>query len=274
MSRFKNVLILSVLLFISCSNNGGKTDAPSEVTIDSIKQFTIDDNYHQPYDTLQYKKFGSFDVYSMSGNETIVDSTNVFVKESPDSVIVRLSNDMDHPFIFYRQGKYWYNRRTYNINMTEAQQQSMTGISPKIVDRYVHNDTVYEFIRSLNTDSVSQIFSVRTKDRNKTYYFRNVPKTRFYENMDIGKIERFLKDEFGVGWNTDLKSDRIRTENIETLDTVYRISEKNSKNSYTVPRSAIGLFNDRYYQMVFITETAYFYRYINEHGKIETIRQH
>lgn len=268
------IFTISMFLFISCSNIGKKTDAPSEITIDSIKQFTIDDNYPQPYDTLQYKKIGSFDVYSMSGNETIVDSTNVFVKECPDSVIVRLSNDMDHPFKFYRQGKYWYNRRAYNLNMTDTQQQLMTGISPKIVDRYVHNDTVYEFIRSLNTDSVSQIFNIRTRDSNKTYYLRNVPKTHFNENMDIDKIERILKDEFGTDWNTNLESDNIRIENIEMTDTDYRISEKNSTKSYTIPRSAIGLFNDRYYQMVFFTETAYFYRYINEYGKIETIRQH
>ena len=117
-----------------------------------------------------YKRYRTFDEFSMSGVGTASDTPFVYVKKTPKEIIVRISNNPDSAIVYTKKGKYWKNvisEYFENINHPDLN-ALMIGVPPSPIEyiRYIAADTIYcmdyYFDDNLDKTQPREVFSVWT----------------------------------------------------------------------------------------------------------------
>lgn len=88
-----------------------------------------------------YQTYQWFDLSRFQGVGYVIDTPFVYLKYYSDKIIVRPSNDIENPYVLTRYGDYWHCKW-----MCDDRGDSL------IVDRFVCNTFVYEFIQKLCSD--------------------------------------------------------------------------------------------------------------------------
>lgn len=123
-------------------------------------------------DGMKYQTYQKFDMSTLKGINQAVQTPYVLVRESNDSIIVRLSDDIAHPYVITRHKDYYHCKWISNAR----------GDSIR-VDRFIKDKVVYQYIqRKLPDDSVSRRFVVH--DYNK---FEPKPRILFEYEFGLGK---------------------------------------------------------------------------------------
>ena len=85
-----------------------------------------------------YKTYQFFDFASVRGIGVAKETPFVYVRTLANVVIVRLSNDINQPYVFTKHGNYWHCKRIECIKSNVIE-----------IDRFIINSTIYEYIQKI-----------------------------------------------------------------------------------------------------------------------------
>lgn len=139
-----------------------------------------------PREGLRYKTFQRFDMPTLKGEMPVADTPFVYVRQTDNLIVVRRSDDVGHPYVIRKHGDYWHCKW-----WSDERGDSL------VVDRFIKNRTVYEYIQRMEPDgNVSR--RLRENDHNGKILGDAL---QVYDvNYDFGKAERF---EYSVGEKLD-----------------------------------------------------------------------
>lgn len=128
---------LMVAGLVSCDRRSTDINYLTE-SIDIPEKVVLSNIQNEP-DTsggVEYKTSQNFYFNTMKEGLQAIDTPYVLVNRSPDRIMVRLSNDIDHPYIFTNYGIYWHCKW-----ISGALSDSI------VVDRFIKDESVYEYIQ-------------------------------------------------------------------------------------------------------------------------------
>lgn len=91
---------------------------------------------------IQYNTFQCFDFSSLKGYQTALDTPFVYVRKSDNLIVVRMSNDIEHPYVFTNHGDYWHCKWISNERGEDI-----------AVDRFINDGNIYEYIQKRISDT-------------------------------------------------------------------------------------------------------------------------
>lgn len=172
----RNVYFILLLSFIACSHKGGNyTKDSSNQRNDLILQISNSNGiFLSLKDTVNMKRYQTFDECTMSGNGRAIKSPFVYVKKQNDSILVCSSDPNDSVRIYVRLNNgVWYSHMEYDIWKKKDYIPSKSELSTlaRVYDRYFYNDTILE----LKTSYISerQYHEIFIKCMNHLYHIRN-----------------------------------------------------------------------------------------------------
>lgn len=179
------VLISGYLIISGCNRIGSDSDKgsiPKEVLLSSIVSKPDIDG--KPSTEARYKTCQIFDFSSLSGQYEAIDTPFVYVRQSDSLIVVRLSNDVPHPYVFKKHGDYWHCKW--------ASDERGDSI---MIDRYIKDGNVYEYIQKRLPNSIVQRKLIKHDYQNKMelsngYHFNELthylePAMEFADTFDI-----------------------------------------------------------------------------------------
>lgn len=131
------IILLTTNVFISCDNSSAYEKYLLQ-DLNIPKEIVIKEAINQS-DTLcevRYKSFQTFDFSMLKEGPQAVDTPYVFVNRTKDRIILRLSNDIDHPYVFTNHDSYWH-CRWINKSLNDS----------IVVDRFIRYPEIYEYIQ-------------------------------------------------------------------------------------------------------------------------------
>ena len=177
------VMVVTLVMF-SCSENcpfpiNNETSPSSEVVnliINGDEPGFCKDSI--PKEGLLYQKYGWFDFKSVCGVGPVIDTPFVYVRKTEKTIVVRPSNDIEHPYVFTDHDKFWHCRWH-----SDSRGDSV------VVDRFVFHVFVFEYIQRLKSDG--KIYT--------TLYEVNYHNPLFSSSgdiLDFCKFDLGVSDEF------------------------------------------------------------------------------
>lgn len=118
-----------------------------------------------------YKKFQTFDEFTMNGVGRTIKSPFVYVKMIDENIIhVKLSNNIDSTICYMRKGKYWENiiceelwKASYKC--IKNGESAAGGMPARIHQRYIMPDTIVEVSTAIIEDEETSVVFVKTNSK-------------------------------------------------------------------------------------------------------------
>lgn len=147
MNRF--IFISVLIMLLSCTrNNDAETENTAPIS-DIISTSFAEKDLLRLND---HKTYAWFDLQALEGKGEPIDTPFVYVRERPDTIVVRVSNDVNNPYIITRQNGYWHCK------------WSGDGRGDSVmVDRFINEHYICEYIQRLQNDT-TVVREVRVTD--------------------------------------------------------------------------------------------------------------
>lgn len=145
-----------------------------------------------------YKAYDYFDFGKLIPEEGITDSSYVYIHESHNQIIVRLSNDFDCPYILTQTGSFW----------TCRWESPLLGDSIKF-NRFVADGYVYDYFQFLRGDSIIPKLYVSKMLKCSEYFFPAQSNIKDYSNPTFPELLKFRDATFGTIHNKPYPIDSI-----------------------------------------------------------------
>lgn len=131
------------MLLSACVNNASDSSADDSSRITPEFISAAKDRFLWPLDSAEYEKYQHFDYFTLKGSGAVTTEPFVYVKRTPDKIILRTSDSVSDPHILRKADRYWYETRVIAPHPVYA--------FPFLnVMRFIcNNDTVYEYIQEL-----------------------------------------------------------------------------------------------------------------------------
>ena len=179
------VLISGYSIISGCNrvrSDSDKKSIPKEVILGSI--INEPDIDGKPSTEAMYKTCQIFDFSSLSGQYEAINTPFVYVRQSDGLIVVRLSNDVHHPYVFKRHGDYWHCKW-----ISDERGDSI------MIDRYIKDGNVYEYKQKRLPNSIVQRKLIKHDYQNKMEYSNGYdfselthylePAMEFVDTLDI-----------------------------------------------------------------------------------------
>ena len=145
-SKYKYLLCIVAMIIASscidlrrdkCHISIDKVEIPIETTLNLEEpSMTLDGELDCEF---KYKTYQFFDFANIRGIGIAKDTPFVYVRTLANVVIVRLSNDINQPYVFTKHGNYWHCKRIESVKSNVVE-----------IDRFVTNSTIYEYIQKIH----------------------------------------------------------------------------------------------------------------------------
>jgi hypothetical protein len=187
----KYVIVFIVVILISCSRKGDisavdiqKNDFEhtSQIIKDTTGRVSLEK------DTVNAKRYQTFDEYTMSGKGKATRSPFVYVRQWKDSILVFSSNKNDSARLYIKQNAdIWYSHMEYDMWKKQDYIPSKDGLSrpARTYDRFFYNDTIIELETSYICNQQYQRLYI--KSRNNLYVVHDVKNVN---GNDISELRR------------------------------------------------------------------------------------
>lgn len=238
-------ILLAYMLLPACVNNAADTSTADLARITPSAITSAKDRFLWPLDSAEYEKFQHFDYFTLKGSGAVTTEPFVYVKRTPDKIILRTSDSVSAPHILRKADRYWYETRVIEQHMVYA--------FPSLnVMRFIcSNDTVYEYIQKLS-------YYYPPKDSSFYYYY-------FYDFY--GKPEENpCKNSICIHTKSDYECVYFDSDTIvEFNDTIFDFIKKIAIDSVNNPH-----FTNQYkkfYKGTKYPHTAYDEEYLDEYSE-------
>lgn len=164
---------------------------------------------HASINTQGYKCYQTFDEYKMCGVGTPVDTPFVYVRETPDRIIVKLSTNPDESMVYVREGTVWEMDTMLDAEkMSPDYRFGQSELWPRRYTRYCGDGCIIELFQKYNPKK------------------GDVEKRIIYVKNDTSCIQINVPDSFPIHDYNDIS--RI-VDSYQTLDNIVNEMIRNEK---------------------------------------------
>lgn len=165
-------------------------------------------------DTLKIERFRYFDLFTMQGIEPCDNDSCVTVIQKRNKVIIDYRLPERDSLILNNMGGYWYSWAEFDMDKNKYY-LTMSESFPRRYNRFIRNDTIFEFCQMYSTDEVYKTVYLKTRDEYTIFAL----KTENYTDSEPEKIYKRINDVVN-GENchiTDISEWKVVRESEEVL---------------------------------------------------------
>jgi len=250
------VFIITILLFCRC--NDERRHSTLFVKLGNPGHT----EWHK--DSTSYTRFQRFNFFTLKGEGEVKSEPFVYVKESPDRKIIRMSDDVYNPYVFKNAKDYWYIYREMDMDIP-LDQIPISGPIPRKIIRIIKQDTIYDYELHLDSNGYYPYLIRYTKNESYSILLPKVKnKPQFSEEL-VKRILAMLKNiEDYVSYDSitgeyQYPFKRTYTYNIDSQTGLFDITVKTPYRKEKMWQSPLGIFEyDRYKYSEYRKEYGYY----------------
>lgn len=189
----RGISILFVIIILSACSR--KTDVVQNGTACDLREVSGE----TPLSLDAYHTFSWYDIRFLEGHGEAVDTPFVYVRELRDTIVVRVSNDIENPYVIIDHGDYKHCKW-----LGDERGDSV------LVDRFIYKDNFCEYIQRLGHDGcVEREFRVTDLDINQQPPGMSVYDEVIYMLESSREFDFNAGDSFPQIWNEHLSTECV-----------------------------------------------------------------
>lgn len=109
-------------------------------------------------------KYSYFDLFTMQGVEPCDNDSSVTVSYMGDSLKIEYSLPEKYTLTLHNKGDYWYSHREFDMDKDRYNLTISEYGAPRIYDRFIKNDTIFEYCQILSEAEVYKYIYIKTRE--------------------------------------------------------------------------------------------------------------